>query len=306
MERKSEASPTRLFNNSSPSSHNKTNSRKNCCSAEDGPCLCASITKQQSNYISSYSSESKIMLSKEASQSMQTNVSKEYLVTFEQNTYKKRETSEFTTDKQSYALNIKCLPISYLKEINFTPCQTFKAESVLNEKNMKSTSKSLSNATSPVKLEVTCFPNSLKKFGKKGELSPLSDISDYRMEVPRNHSYSDMHSPPELKHFDFESKPYNRSDSVSTSGIGSEGSDCADSWNEFNSSCERETDILMDDDYPTVPTVEDELRRSKLLGFEDSYEDSLSMYPKYEFPFKCQSRQHYVKNYSQMPPAENG
>lgn len=305
LELKPESTSTHLLNNSSPS--NKMNSRKDCCNREDGPCLCSSV-KQQSSYISNYSCESKMSFSKSVSQNMETSVTKECLMTFEQNVCKKRESSEFTADKQSPALNIKCLPISYLKEINFTPCQTFafKTESILNEKNVKSTSKTLNSATSPIKLEVTTFSNSLKKIGKKGELSPLSDISDYRMDMSRNHSCSsDIHSPPELKHFDFESKPYNRSDSVSTSGLGSEGSDCADSWNEFTSSCERETDILMDDDYPLVPAVDDDLQRSKILGFEDSYEDSLTMYPKTEFAFKCQPQQYYAKSYSQMNPTEN-
>lgn len=303
LDLKPETAPPHLFNSSSPL--NRQRCKKDCCNMQDGPCLCSAV-KRQSSCISEYASEAKQMSSKSVSQCMETSVTKECLMTFEQNVYKKQDESGFASEKQSSALNIKCLPISYLKEINFTPCQTFAfktTECLMNEKNMKSTSKSLSSATtSPIKTDSTNFSNSVKKMGKKSD-SAFSDIlSECRMDTSKNHhSYSsDIHSPPELKHFDFESKSYNRSDSVSTSGLGSEGSDCADSWNEFTSSCERESDILMDDDYPTVPTAEDELRRNKILGFEDSYEDSLTMYPKYEFPYKCHPQQQYAA------PRDNG
>ncbi|GIX71110.1 protein-tyrosine-phosphatase [Caerostris extrusa] len=117
------------------------------------------------------------------------------------------------------------------------------------------------------------------------------------METMHNVNYPDFTTPTDLKSFEFDSKPYNRSDSVSTSGIGSEGSDYADSWNDFTSSCERETDILMDDECASVPSGDEEMQRNKILGFDDS----LSLYPKYD---PCSMKREGSRDYSQTVPSE--
>ncbi|GFR02176.1 dual specificity protein phosphatase 16 [Trichonephila clavata] len=204
-------------------------------------------------------------------------------------------------EKQAPALNIKCLPVSSLKELNFTPCQTSYKSSPCSkdDKNLKYISKTISYVTSPTK---TMNFISEKRIEKKMEsLCTEIHLPDCKMETVRSVSYSDYSSPADLKSFEFDTKPYNRSDSVSTSGIGSEGSDYADSWNDFTSSCERETDILMDDEYPSVPSGDDELHQNKILGFDDS----LSLYPKYEPQYdSCHMQRQSSRDYSQAVPNE--
>ncbi|PRD30043.1 UNVERIFIED_CONTAM: Dual specificity protein phosphatase 16 [Trichonephila clavipes] len=204
-------------------------------------------------------------------------------------------------EKQAPSLNIKCLPVSSLKELNFTPCQTSYKSSPCSkdDKNLKYISKTISYVTSPTK---TMNFISEKRIEKKMEsLCTEIHLPDCKMETVRSVSYSDYSSPADLKSFEFDTKPYNRSDSVSTSGIGSEGSDYADSWNDFTSSCERETDILMDDEYPSVPSGDDELHQNKILGFDDL----LSLYPKYEPQYdSCHMQRQSSRDYSQAVPNE--
>ncbi|XP_055947461.1 uncharacterized protein LOC129980957 isoform X1 [Argiope bruennichi] len=204
-------------------------------------------------------------------------------------------------DRQA-SLNIKCLPVSSLKELNFTPCQTsFKSsQSCKDEKNLKN-SKTISCVISPTKT-ITMNFSSVKRVDKKIEtLCTEIHLPDCKIETGRGVCYSDYSTPTDLKSFEFDDKSYNRSDSVSTSGIGSEGSDYADSWNDFTSSCERETDILMDDEYPSVPLGDDELHRSKIMSFDDS----LSLYPKYEPQYdSCHMKRQGSTDYSQTVPSE--
>lgn len=206
-------------------------------------------------------------------------------------------------EKQTTALNIKCLPVSSLRELSFTPCQTSTFKSSVKADKILTRCISRNISTSPTKtVTFTCLKGVDEK---KAEPNMFAEI---RFVDCKNSTNSpDSISPRDTKVFEFDSKSYNRSDSLSTSGLGSEGSDYADSWNEFTSSCERETDILMDDDYPVVPSSEDDLRRNKMVGFEDSYDDSLSLYPKYEPAYDpCRMQQSMGRNYMQTVLVDDG
>ncbi|GFT74950.1 dual specificity protein phosphatase 16 [Nephila pilipes] len=298
LDSKSDSSSTPLFNTSSPVNELRFQKSSNDLEEKEDINEFAERTVSDSHCMK-FSGVTEIQSFKGTSTKCQM-YNKDCVMSFDPCITSKIETY-CIPDKQAPALSIKCLPVSSLKELNFTPCQTsFKSSQCLkDDKNLKYISKTISYVTSPTK---TVNFISEKRIEKKMEsLCTEIHLPDCKMETVRSVSYSDYSSPADLKSFEFDSKPYNRSDSVSTSGIGSEGSDYADSWNDFTSSCERETDILMDDEYPSVPSGDDELHRNKILGFDDS----LSLYPKYEPQYdSCHMQRQSSRDYSQAVPNE--
>lgn len=242
-------------------------------------------------------------LSATSSTHFETTKTSECFISCEQSVSSKLESYSSIPEKAS--LNIKCLPVSSLRELSFTPCQTSSFKSTT--KNDKRSFSSRKISTSPIKTSFLsskdkktenvftdiCFVDCKNSSTKSPDQVSPADRKSFEFDS-RSYNRSDSGNNFDPRSFNrsdsgntfdsrpdsasaFDSKSYNRSDSVSTSGLGSEGSDYADSWNEFTSSCERETDILMDDDYPVVPSNDDDIRRSKI--FEDSFDDSLSLYP---------------------------
>ncbi|KFM79889.1 Dual specificity protein phosphatase 16, partial [Stegodyphus mimosarum] len=298
---KSESAVTPMFNSSSPSFEQRCKNKAVSHKMIDTTIMCSQQLDR--DCIVKYTDLAELTFPKGISQSVETVKTKQCSSAFEKSTYKNGDVYNYVSNKEPGTFSIKCLAVSSLKELNFTPCQTsaFKTSQCLKgDKNNIKAPKVPSCGSLPNKMESSNFANSYPclKLDKKMD-SSYNEIllSECKMETLRNLSSlsPDYHSA-DLKSFEFDSKSYNRSDSVSTSGLGSEGSDCADSWNEYTSSCERETDILMDDDFSTVPAEDDEFQRNKILGFDDSYEDSLSLYPKYEPQFN--NRCTHVQKYS--------
>lgn len=295
---KSESSTAALFNTSSLSYEQR------CCSSD------STETKENDPYSQKLTPESYCVkygdvaeVKMGSSTHFETTKTSECFVSCEKIVTTKHVTHTTIPKNQTTALNIKCLPVSSLRELSFTPCQTSTFKSSVKAEKILTRCISRNISTSPTKTVSFASPKGADE--NKPEPNMFAEI---RFVDCKNSAVSpDSVSPRDTKVFDFDSKSYNRSDSVSTSGLGSEGSDYADSWNEFTSSCERETDILMDDDYPVVPSSEDDLRRNKMVGFEDSYDDSLSLYPKYEPAYDpCRMQQSMGRNYMQTVSVDDG
>lgn len=226
--------------------------------------------------------------------------------TFKETTTTSGSKGDFETD---YTLHDgqwheKGIPISCLNEISFTPCQTSVTNVCENpdssekysytESGIESTHFSTEFHSSTVtELRTAAADNVQMRRSKEFDFALFDSIlSECKLETIKNfnslsqdfHLRSDTPLSPnsDAHSSDLSGKEYSRSDSVSTSGLGSEGSDCADSWNDYHGSCERETDILMDDEYATVPSEDSEYQQRSAMGFGDSYEESL--YAKYEIP----------------------
>ncbi|XP_054712496.1 uncharacterized protein LOC129222089 [Uloborus diversus] len=292
-----------VFNCPSPSFKQKPNANNSKSTRKE--CAYSIKNSSQEKYVENYSDISSNMVS----HSILSTNTKECYMAFEQTDYRNQNTSSCIPNKQCAALNIKCLPVSCLKELNFTPCQAPAVKTSPHSAYDKSFLRGFAKCESQETLTRSeCFSPTLSdvKLVKKNHMYSDVMLTELKLDALRSlKCVTDLHSPPDLKTFDFDSKPYNRSDSVSTSGLGSEGSDCADSWNDYTSSCERETDILMDEDYLIVPTDEDELHSNKRLGFDDSYEDSLTLYPKYEHYYDCRPKKKFTEDYSRAVPNED-
>ncbi|XP_015922369.1 uncharacterized protein [Parasteatoda tepidariorum] len=283
---KSESSATSLINSSSPSF--KPCYQKNTCDFFENDLQHSSQRQISTTFCVRYADEAET-ISRKVSETKGPYSSLKKGVNVSSGTY-----NYIPCQQSSTTLNIKCIPVSSLKELNFTSCQTSSYKSSKSMKNIAKDYVKIQNCATPPSMTISPEPLSPRRNENKR--------NSYFMELhlpdktERSIASPDFISPGELKSFEFDPKSYTRSDSVSTSGLGSDGSDFTDSWTDFTSSCERESDVMMDEDYSSVPSSDRVFRRSKSssdrCGLEDSYDDSVSLYPKYEL----YNFQHGVRN----------